>query len=97
MWFWQIGLIIYFDFVLYFGCCVFEVVCLLKVLFIKVFFDVFIKDKFVISCIMYIGNEENVREIMCYEMYCFGSDVILYGKMLYFRVNDNCLLVIWFC
>ncbi|WVQ67465.1 uncharacterized protein L199_005665 [Kwoniella botswanensis] len=47
---------------------------------IQVFFDVLIKDRLATSCLMHIGNEENVREIMCHHTHCSGSDAILHGK-----------------
>ncbi|WRT68111.1 uncharacterized protein IL334_005086 [Kwoniella shivajii] len=47
---------------------------------IQVFFEVLVKDRLATSCIMHIGNEENVREIMCHHTHCSGSDAILHGK-----------------
>ncbi|WWC88958.1 uncharacterized protein L201_003873 [Kwoniella dendrophila CBS 6074] len=47
---------------------------------IQVFFEILIKDKLATSCLMHIGNEENVRQIMCHHTHCSGSDAILHGK-----------------
>ncbi|AFR97239.1 D-aminoacylase [Cryptococcus neoformans C23] len=81
----QIGSTTHPDLASYSGRRVSEVARSLKVPSIKVFFDVLIKDKLATSCIMHIGNEENVREIMCHETHCSGSDAILHGKTLHPR------------
>ncbi|ORY22821.1 hypothetical protein BCR39DRAFT_369137 [Naematelia encephala] len=47
---------------------------------IEIFFDILQKDRLATSCIMHIGNEENVRSIMRHETHCAGSDAILHGK-----------------
>nr|ODO04039.1 D-aminoacylase [Cryptococcus depauperatus CBS 7855] len=81
----QIGSTSHPDLVAYSGRRVSEVARLRREPPIKVFFDVLLKDKLATSCIMHIGNEENVRTIMCHETHCSGSDAILHGKTLHPR------------
>jgi hypothetical protein len=38
------------------------------------------------SCLMHIGNEENVQTIMKHETHMSGSDAILHGKSTHPRV-----------
>ncbi|WWC69830.1 uncharacterized protein I206_103773 [Kwoniella pini CBS 10737] len=64
----------------YSGRRVSEVAKSLNLLPIQVFFEVLVKDRLATSCLMHIGNEENVREIMCHHTHCSGSDAILHGK-----------------
>lgn len=90
-WLIKIGSTVHPDLAAYSGRRVSEVARSLKVPSIKIFFDVLIKDKLATSCIMHIGNEENVREIMCHETHCSGSDAILHGKSLHPRVSDKSL------
>ncbi|TYJ52110.1 hypothetical protein B9479_007290 [Cryptococcus floricola] len=52
---------------------------------IAVFFDILLQDKLGTSCVMHIGNEENVRMIMAHETHCAGSDAILHGEGLHPR------------
>ncbi|WVF71092.1 hypothetical protein IAT40_005889 [Kwoniella sp. CBS 6097] len=47
---------------------------------IQIFFEILIKDKLATSCIMHVGNEENVRTIMRHHTHCSGSDAILHGE-----------------
>ena len=54
---------------------------------IDVFFDILIKDRLATSCLMHIGNEENVREILMHEQHCAGSDAILHGTHTHPRVS----------
>jgi N-acyl-D-amino-acid deacylase len=54
---------------------------------IQVFFDILQKDRLSTSCIMHIGNEENVQEILKHEVHCAGSDAILHGKSTHPRVS----------
>ncbi|KAK8864733.1 hypothetical protein IAR55_001989 [Kwoniella newhampshirensis] len=76
----QIGSTSHPDLTSYSGRRLAEVARSLDVPPIKVFFDILLKDRLSTSCIMHIGNEENVREIMCHETHCSGSDAILHGK-----------------
>ena len=46
---------------------------------IEIFFDVLVNDRLGTSCLMHIGNEENVREILQHETHCAGTDAILHG------------------
>lgn len=50
-----------------------------------VFFDILRKDNLATSCLMHIGHEENVREIMQHRVHMSGSDAILHGKTLHPR------------
>ncbi|WVQ77848.1 hypothetical protein IAR50_007545 [Cryptococcus sp. DSM 104548] len=50
-----------------------------------VFFNILLEDELGTSCVMHIGNEENVREIMKHETHCGGSDAILHGESLHPR------------
>ncbi|GMK55642.1 hypothetical protein CspeluHIS016_0206980 [Cutaneotrichosporon spelunceum] len=52
---------------------------------IEVFFDVLRKDRLATSCLMHIGNEENVQTIMQHPVHMGGSDAILHGKNLHPR------------
>lgn len=52
---------------------------------IQIFFDILQKEKLATSCIMHIGNEENVRKIMCHPTHCGGTDAILHGRSLHPR------------
>lgn len=52
---------------------------------IEVFFDILVKDKLATSCLMHIGNEENVRAMMQHPTHMGGSDAILHGKTLHPR------------
>ncbi|WVQ99766.1 hypothetical protein IAU59_006908 [Kwoniella sp. CBS 9459] len=47
---------------------------------IQIFFEILTKDKLATSCIMHVGNEENVRAIMKHRTHCSGSDAILHGE-----------------
>lgn len=47
---------------------------------IDLFFDILTKDRLATSCLMHIGNEENVQAIMQHETHCGGSDAILHGE-----------------
>lgn len=46
----------------------------------EIFFEVLIKERLATSCLMHIGNEENVRQIMQHRVHMSGSDGILHGK-----------------
>ncbi|WWD16951.1 hypothetical protein CI109_101383 [Kwoniella shandongensis] len=76
----QIGSTSHPDLLSYSGRRVSEVALSLNVPPIQIFFDILIKDRLATSCIMHVGHEENVREIMCHETHCSGSDAILHGK-----------------
>ena len=52
---------------------------------IEVFFDILRKDRLATSCLMHMGNEENVRAIMQHPTHCSGSDAILCGELLHPR------------
>ncbi|VUC22915.1 unnamed protein product [Clonostachys rosea] len=52
---------------------------------IEVFFDVLRKDRLATSCLMHVGHEENVREIMQHQVHMAGSDAILHGKSVHPR------------
>lgn len=60
---------------------------------IELFFDILIKDRLATSCLMHIGNEENVQTIMKHETHMSGSDAILHGKSTHPRVSLTCNLV----
>lgn len=51
----------------------------------EVFFDILRKDNLATSCLMHIGDEDNVREIMQHRVHMSGSDAILHGKTLHPR------------
>ncbi|KAM0542876.1 hypothetical protein ACHAPJ_012599 [Fusarium lateritium] len=46
----------------------------------EIFFDILRKDQLATTCLMHIGNEENVRQIMQHRFHMAGSDAILHGK-----------------
>lgn len=50
-----------------------------------VFFEVLRKDRLATSCLMHVGNEDNVRRIMMHRMHMAGSDGILHGESLHPR------------
>ncbi|BEI84893.1 hypothetical protein CcaverHIS002_0502940 [Cutaneotrichosporon cavernicola] len=52
---------------------------------IEIFFEILRKDKLATSCLMHIGNEENVQAIMQHPVHMGGSDAILHGKSLHPR------------
>ncbi|OAA64109.1 D-aminoacylase [Akanthomyces lecanii RCEF 1005] len=52
---------------------------------IEVFYDILLKDRLATSCLMHIGDEENVRLIMKHEKHMSGSDAILHGETLHPR------------
>jgi N-acyl-D-aspartate/D-glutamate deacylase len=56
---------------------------------IEVFFEILVKDRLATSCLMHIGNEENVRKMMMDEQHCSGSDAILHGKQTHPRVRHS--------
>lgn len=45
----------------------------------EIFFDVLVKDGLSTSCLMHVGNEENVQQIMQHRVHMSGSDAILHG------------------
>lgn len=47
---------------------------------IQIFFEILQKDRLATSCIMHMGNEENVQAILQHETHTAGSDAILHGK-----------------
>ncbi|EGX93600.1 D-aminoacylase [Cordyceps militaris CM01] len=51
----------------------------------EVFFDILVKDRLATSCLMHIGDEDNVRAIMQHEKHMGGSDAILHGETLHPR------------
>jgi hypothetical protein len=53
---------------------------------IELFFEIIIKDRLATSCLMHIGNEENVQTIMRHETHMGGSDAILHGASTHPRV-----------
>jgi len=69
----------------YSGRRVAEVAQSLSVPPIELFFDILVKDRLATSCLMHIGNEENVREIMKHETHMSGSDAILHGRSVHPR------------
>ncbi|CAH0045693.1 unnamed protein product [Clonostachys solani] len=52
---------------------------------IEVFFDILRKDRLATSCLMHVGHEENVRQIMQHQVHMAGSDAILHGKSVHPR------------
>ncbi len=44
------------------------------------FLDLVIQSRFRVSCLVHIGEEGNVREIMCHPAHMVGSDAILIGS-----------------
>ncbi|KAJ4165881.1 hypothetical protein LMH87_007491 [Akanthomyces muscarius] len=52
---------------------------------IEVFYDILLKDRLATSCLMHIGDEENVRLIMKHKKHMSGSDAILHGETLHPR------------
>ncbi|CAG9980922.1 unnamed protein product [Clonostachys byssicola] len=52
---------------------------------IEVFFDLLQKDRLATSCLMHVGHEENVRQIMQHQVHMAGSDAILHGKSVHPR------------
>lgn len=52
---------------------------------IEIYFEILVKDQLATSCLMHIGNEENVRTIMCHSTHMGGSDAILHGQTLHPR------------
>ncbi|KAJ9150910.1 D-aminoacylase [Pleurostoma richardsiae] len=52
---------------------------------IAIFFEVLQKDKLATSCLMHIGNEENVQRILQHRVHMAGSDAILHGKSVHPR------------
>lgn len=56
---------------------------------IDLFFDILVKDRLATSCLMHIGNEENVQTIMKHETHMSGSDAILHGKSTHPRVSST--------
>jgi N-acyl-D-amino-acid deacylase len=52
---------------------------------IEVFFVVLTRENLAANCIMHVGDEENVREIMLHSTHCGGSDAILHGDSLHPR------------
>lgn len=61
---------------------------------IELFFDILRKERLATSCIMHIGNEENVRMILQHETHTAGSDAILHGKSTHPRVRRSYLPLI---
>jgi N-acyl-D-amino-acid deacylase len=55
---------------------------------IELFFEIIVKDRLATSCLMHIGNEENVQTIMKHHTHMGGSDAILHGKSTHPRVRD---------
>ena len=53
---------------------------------IELFFEIIVKDRLATSCLMHIGNEENVQTIMKHHTHMGGSDAILHGKSTHPRV-----------
>lgn len=53
----------------------------------ELFFDILQKERLATSCIMHIGNEENVQTAMRHETHMAGSDGILHGKSTHPRVG----------
>ncbi|KAJ3528128.1 hypothetical protein NM208_g10359 [Fusarium decemcellulare] len=51
----------------------------------EIFFDILRKDRLATTCLLHIGNEENVQEIMQHRFHMAGSDGILHGKTLHPR------------
>lgn len=51
----------------------------------EVYFDILQKERLATSCLMHIGNEENVRQIMQHRVHMAGSDAILHGTTLHPR------------
>ena len=54
---------------------------------IDLFFEIIVKERLATSCLMHIGNEENVQTIMRHETHMGGSDAILHGKSTHPRVS----------
>lgn len=52
---------------------------------IEVFFDILRKDRLATSCLMHVGHEENVRQIMQHQVHMAGSDAILHGESVHPR------------
>lgn len=52
---------------------------------VEVFFDILEKEKLATSCLMHIGNEENVQLIMQHRVHMSGSDAILHGSKVHPR------------
>ncbi|CAI6065942.1 unnamed protein product [Clonostachys chloroleuca] len=52
---------------------------------IEVFFDILRRDRLATSCLMHVGHEENVRQIMQHQVHMAGSDAILHGKSVHPR------------
>ena len=52
---------------------------------IEVYFQILRLENLATSCLMHIGNEENVREMMRHRVHCGGSDAILHGTSLHPR------------
>jgi N-acyl-D-amino-acid deacylase len=46
----------------------------------EAYLDLILDENFESSCVIFAGNEENVREIMQHENHMIGSDGILFGK-----------------
>lgn len=47
---------------------------------IEIFFEVLRKERLATSCLMHIGNEENVQQMMQHSKHMSGSDGILHGE-----------------
>lgn len=62
---------------------------------IELFFDILVKDRLATSCLMHIGNEENVQTIMQHETHMSGSDAILHGKSTHPRVSLKLEPISW--
>ncbi|KAH8892714.1 Metallo-dependent hydrolase [Thozetella sp. PMI_491] len=52
---------------------------------IDVFFEILQKDKLATSCLVHVGNEENVQQILKHSVHMAGSDAILHGEALHPR------------
>ncbi|UNI22194.1 hypothetical protein JDV02_008105 [Purpureocillium takamizusanense] len=52
---------------------------------IDIFFEILRKERLATSCLMHIGNEENVQHMMQHRVHMAGSDAILHGKTLHPR------------
>ncbi|OCF39507.1 D-aminoacylase [Kwoniella heveanensis CBS 569] len=76
----QIGTTSHPDLQVYSGRRISEIAHSLRSPPIQIFFEILVKDKLATSCIMHVGNEENVRAIMKHRTHCSGSDAILHGE-----------------